>query len=129
MFVYKSGYIKLPFSWKLGLSQNSYMYMYIALYICTCTQKPSEQLYDCNGMYICMNVSIPMHAGTLLHFEDHGLKNIYFLDPQWLAKLMADVIRPAAVEKGSPIQNGQSTVYSILTAYILTHVHVALFII
>ena len=53
------------------------------------------------------NVSI-LHAGTLLHFEDHGLKNIYFLDPQWLAKLMADVIRPAAVEKGSPIQNGQS---------------------
>ena len=48
-------------------------------------------------------------AGTLLHFEDHGLKNIYFLDPQWLAKLMADVIRPAAVQEGSPIQNGQST--------------------
>jgi hypothetical protein len=54
------------------------------------------------------------HAGTLLHFEDHGLKNTYFLDPQWLAKLMADVIRPAAVEEGSPIQNGQSAIYVCL---------------
>ena len=53
------------------------------------------------------------HAGTLLHFEDHGLKNIYFLDPQWLAKLMADVIRPAAVEEGSPIQNGQSALATL----------------
>ena len=57
-------------------------------------------------MYNIIISHIP--KGTLLHFEDHGLKNIYFLDPQWLAKLMADVIRPAAVEEGSPIQNGQS---------------------
>ena len=55
---------------------------------------------------VCQPASFP--AGTLLHFEDHGLKNIYFLDPQWLAKFMADVIRSAAIEKGSLIQNGQS---------------------
>ena len=53
-------------------------------------------------------MSTPYYAGTLLHFDDYGLKNTYFLDPQWLAKLMADVIQPAAMEEGSPIQNGQS---------------------
>ena len=62
-----------------------------------------------DSTYMCPSPFPPaLPAGTLLHFEDHGLKNIYFLDPQWLAKLMADVIRPAAVEEGSPIQNGQS---------------------
>ena len=44
--------------------------------------------------------------GTLLHFEDHGLKSVYFLDPQWLAKLMADVISPSSEQVG--IQNGKS---------------------
>ena len=43
--------------------------------------------------------------GTLLHFEDHGLKNVYFLDPQWLAKLMADVISPSSARAG--IRNGE----------------------
>ena len=37
-----------------------------------------------------------MIAGTLLHYEDHNLKNDYFLDPQWLAKRMADIIQPEA---------------------------------
>ena len=50
--------------------------------------------------------SILLFLGTLLHFEDHALKNLYFLDPQWLAKLMADVIHPSAEEEGSPIRNG-----------------------
>ena len=39
-----------------------------------------------------------MTVGTLLHFDDYGLRNLYFLDPQWLAKLMAKLISPAAAE-------------------------------
>ena len=42
----------------------------------------------------CMMYVIDMPSGTLLHFDDHNLKDLYFLDPQWLAKLMADVIHP-----------------------------------
>ena len=55
-----------------------------------------------------MNVMdvIVMCAGTLLHFEDHTLKCVYFLDPEWLAKLMADVIHPAAMGKATHIRNG-----------------------
>ena len=53
-----------------------------------------------------MSCDCPSPPGTLLHFEDHGLKNVYFLDPQWLAKLMANVIHPAAGDEGSPIKNG-----------------------
>ncbi len=34
--------------------------------------------------------------GTLLHYEDHSLHKMYFLDPQWLAKLMAEIIHPSA---------------------------------
>jgi hypothetical protein len=45
--------------------------------------------------------------GTLLHFEDHNLRNVYFLDPQWLAKLMADVIHPAAMGTAVHINNGK----------------------
>lgn len=36
--------------------------------------------------------------GTLLHFEDPGLKKLYFLDPEWLAKLMAKVISPPSAD-------------------------------
>ena len=46
--------------------------------------------------------------GTLLHFEDHNLRNVYFLDPQWLAKLMADVIHPAAIGTAAHIPTGES---------------------
>jgi serine/threonine protein kinase len=48
--------------------------------------------------------------GTLLHFEDHGLKETYFLDPQWLAKLMASIIHPSAEEGKSPIKKGMGEV-------------------
>lgn len=40
----------------------------------------------------------------MLHFDDRELRTIYFLDPQWLAKLMAKVIKPA--EGNSHISNG-----------------------
>ncbi len=46
-------------------------------------------------------------AGTLLHYQDFSLKNIYFLDPQWLAKLMADVIHPSAIGTAMHISNGE----------------------
>ena len=61
-------------------------------------------------MYIIIFLHNTLHTiGTLLHFDDHGLKHIYFLDPQWLAKLMANVIQPAAAEEGSPIKNGKTS--------------------
>ena len=39
--------------------------------------------------------------GSILHFDDHNLKHVYFLDPQWLPKMMADVIHPATKENES----------------------------
>ena len=39
--------------------------------------------------------------GTLLHFDDYQLKMYYFLDPQWIAKLMAKAIQP-----NSPARDG-----------------------
>ena len=41
------------------------------------------------------------HLGSLLHFEDYNLRQIYFLDPQWLPKMMADVIQPTIRGKES----------------------------
>ena len=47
------------------------------------------------------------HQGTLLHFTDQALKNVYFLDPQWLYKMMASVIRVLPAEKESIVKNGK----------------------
>jgi serine/threonine protein kinase/ankyrin repeat protein/GTPase SAR1 family protein len=44
--------------------------------------------------------------GTLLHFNDYGLKELYFLDPQWLAKLMAKLINPSSADN-IKLTNGQ----------------------
>ena len=58
-------------------------------------------------MHICIMLYYSVCiTGTILHFEDHGLKETYFLDPQWLAKLMASIIHPAAGEGKSPIKKG-----------------------
>ena len=59
--------------------------------------------------YVCtlLNSVICHMPGTLLHFDDHGLKDLYFLDPQWLAKLMAHVIHPYAVEGDTPVVKGK----------------------
>ena len=46
------------------------------------------------------------HQGTLLHFTDQALKFVYFLDPQWLCKLMASVIRVPPAGKESLVKNG-----------------------
>ena len=46
------------------------------------------------------------HQGTLLHFTDQALKNVYFLDPQWLCKMMASVIRVPPAGKESIVKNG-----------------------
>ena len=42
--------------------------------------------------------------GTLLHFNDYNLRSLYFLDPQWLAKLMAKLISPSAAENVKMVQ-------------------------
>ena len=34
-------------------------------------------------------------AGTILHFPDASLQSTYFLDPQWLTKMMANFIGPS----------------------------------
>ena len=46
------------------------------------------------------------HQGTLLNFTDQALKNVYFLDPQWLCKMMASVIRVPPAGKESIMKNG-----------------------
>ena len=61
-------------------------------------------------------VLICCYLGTLLHFDDHNLRDFYFLNPQWLAKLMADVIHPQAIQGDSPVING--TCYTCIS-----HVH------
>ena len=49
------------------------------------------------------------HQGTLLHFTDQALKDVYFLDPQWLCNLMASVIRMPPVGRESIVKNGMSS--------------------
>ena len=52
-----------------------------------------------------------IHVGTLLHFEDVGLRSVYFLDPQWLTKLMANVTSPStAANIGSLAKDGERDV-------------------
>ena len=46
------------------------------------------------------------HQGTLLHFTDQALKDVYFLNPQWLCKMMASVIRVPPAGKKSIAKNG-----------------------
>ena len=46
------------------------------------------------------------HQGTLLHFTDQALKDVYFLDPQWLCKMMASVIRVTPAGEESIAKNG-----------------------
>ena len=46
------------------------------------------------------------HQGTLLHFTDQALKDVYFLDPQWLCKMMASVIRVPPAGEESIVKNG-----------------------
>lgn len=33
-----------------------------------------------------------MHLGVILHYEDVTLRELYFLDPQWLCDVLAHVI-------------------------------------
>ena len=54
------------------------------------------------------------HQGTLLHFTDQALKNVYFLDPQWLCDMMSSVIRMPRVGEESLVNNGTWRVFLIL---------------
>lgn len=47
-----------------------------------------------NHDHILPHIHLFVYVGDILHFDDHNLKDLYFLDPQWLAKMMAEVIRP-----------------------------------
>lgn len=52
------------------------------------------------------STAISFISGTLLHFKDFSLRKWYFLDPQWLAKLMAKVINHRAMDEESPFNDG-----------------------
>lgn len=52
----------------------------------------------------CMTLT---YTGTLLHFNDFSLRKMYFLDPQWLAKMMSRVINTQAEENESLLVNGK----------------------
>ena len=54
------------------------------------------------------------HQGTLLHFTDQALKDVYFLDPQWLCKMMASVIRVPPAGKESIVKNGMYFIGNLL---------------
>ena len=57
------------------------------------------------NIIIIINVFINLlYIGTLLHFDDYNLRSLYFLDPQWLAKLMAKLISPSAAENVKMVQ-------------------------
>ena len=57
------------------------------------------------------------HQGTLLHFTDQALKNVYFLDPQWLCKMMASVIRVPSARDMSIVKNGMCQSYYHILCY------------
>ena len=57
-----------------------------------------------------------INIGTLLHFEDHQLKMYYFLDPQWMAKLMARVIQP-----NSPAIDGEQLIWMYILHAVICH--------
>lgn len=42
----------------------------------------------------------PTPTGTMLHFSDASLQDTYFLDPQWLTKMMAKFIGPSKTGEG-----------------------------
>ena len=60
------------------------------------------------------------HQGTLLHFTDQALKDVYFLDPQWLCKMMASVIRVPPAGEESLVKNGMYFIGNLLK-YTLSH--------
>ena len=43
----------------------------------------------------------PSLSGILLHFDDSLLSDLYFVNPQWLCSLMADVV---TVQERNPFQ-------------------------
>ena len=65
---------------------------FVIIITCTCLCPPAAQFLHDNGI--------------LLHYNDHlrGLNNLYFIDPVWLADMLAEVI--TVPQKNSFIQNG-----------------------
>ena len=56
---------------------------------------------DPGGFHLVSSLS-PL--GTILHFSDASLQSTYFLDPQWLTKMMAKFIGPtSAAESKEPL--------------------------
>ena len=73
--------------------------------VCVCVCVRVQHLPLASSPSDRLDFSTPF-VGTLLHFDDHNLRDLYILDPQWLAKLMAHVIHPQAVRGNSPVVDG-----------------------
>ena len=56
--------------------------------------------------------------GVMLHYEDATLKDLYFLDPQWLCDMLAHVVTIREINPFAP--NGKPAVYSTPT-YLLVY--------
>ena len=61
-----------------------------------------------------------LYIGTLLHFDDYNLRSLYFLDPQWLAKLMAKLISPSAAENVKMVKGTHNSSVSRKTVFFST---------
>ena len=85
--------------------------MYIECYVYVCSV--NVYMYRVN----ITTTPLPLHAppsaaaflhdsGVLLHYNDHlrGLSNLYFIDPIWLADMLAEVI--TVPERQNFVQNG-----------------------
>ena len=47
--------------------------------------------------------------GVMLHYEDATLKDLYFLDPQWLCDMLAHVVTIREINPFAP--NGKPIIY------------------
>lgn len=59
-----------------------------------------------NSISLCVAASFLHDNGVLLHYNDHlrGLNNLYFIDPIWLADMLAEVV--TVPERHSFVHNG-----------------------
>ena len=61
------------------------------------------------GFLVVVLICVFNPLGTLLHFEDVALRDVFFLDPQWLTKLLAGLINPStAANIGSLVKDGKA---------------------
>ena len=78
--------------------------------LCMCVSMTvATYVQCCVGIRAPQDFPLPhIPVGTILHYSDTSLQSVYFLDPQWLTKVMAAVIGPPKKEEdGKLIQDGE----------------------